>query len=119
MRHSFTISLISIGLLFSFPVLAQEKISSPADRCSKAKSDHLAAEHEWSSINADVSFFREELERFRNLRWEIKITLSVLDDALKMIKEKGSLTEAQRLTLNSRIPNNKGIINPDGPPQCR
>ena len=114
MRHSFTISLISIGLIFSFPVLAQEKISSPADRCSKARNDHLAAEQEWSSINADVSFFREELERFRNLRWEIKITLSVLNDALKMIKEKGTLTEAQRVTLNSRIPNNKGIINPEG-----
>jgi hypothetical protein len=103
-----------VVLAISSTALPQNKGPSPSDRCSKAKSDHLAAEHEWSSINADVSFFREELERLRNLRWEIKITLSVLDDALKMIKEKGSLTEAQRLTLNSRIPNNKGIINPEG-----
>jgi len=115
-RYKLTIAVILCIMVFvtSSPALSQEKVSPPGDRCSKAKSDHLAAEHEWSSINADVSFFREELERFRNLRWEIKITLSVLDDALKMIKEKGSLTETQRLTLNSRIPNNKGIINPEG-----
>ena len=108
-----TISCL-IVFAISSPTLSQEKMPASMDRCSKAKTDHLAAEHEWSSINADVSFFREELERLRNLRWEIKITLSVLNDALKMIKEKGTLTETQRLTLNSRIPNNKGIINPEG-----
>ena len=103
-----------VVLAISSTALPQNKGPSPSDRCSQVKSDYLATEQEWSSINADVSFIRDELERLRNLRWEIKITLSVLNDTLKIIKEKGSLTEAQRLTLNSRIPNNKGIINPEG-----
>jgi hypothetical protein len=108
-----TISCL-IVFAISSPTLSQEKMPASMDRCSKAKSEHLATEHEWSSLNADVGFIREDFERFRNLRWETKITLSVLDDALKIIKEKGSLIDAQRLTLNARIPNNRGTLNPDG-----
>ena len=114
MRKLEFIMAIVICLIISLPALSQEKISPSVERCSKVKSDHLATEHEWSSLNADVSFIREELERFRNFRWETKITLGVLDDALKIMKEMGTLTDAQRLTLNSSMPNNRGMMNPDG-----
>jgi hypothetical protein len=115
-RYKLTIAVI-LGIMVYVtpsPAFSQEKTSSPVDRCSKAKSDHVATENEWSSLNSEVSFIREEIERSRNLRWDTKITLSVLDDALKITKEKGSLNDAQRLTLNSRIPNGRGTINPDG-----
>jgi hypothetical protein len=114
MRKLEFIMAIVICLIISLPALSQEKISPSVERCSKVKSDHLAAEREWSSLNADVSFIREELERFRNFRWETKIILSVLDDALNIIREMGTLTDAQRLTLNSSMPNNRGMMNPDG-----
>ena len=113
MRHSFTISLISIGLIFSFPVLAQEKISSPADRCSQAKKNYVATEQEWASVNAEVGLMRGEIERLRDLRWEIKTTLSILSEALKIVKEKGNLNETQRASFNSRIPDQRGMVNPD------
>jgi hypothetical protein len=112
-KTKFIIAII-ICLILPLPALSQEKISPSSDRCSKAKSDHLATEREWSSLNTDISFIRDELERSRNFRWETKITLSVLDDALKIIKKTGTLTDAQKLTLNSRIPNDKGTINTDG-----
>jgi hypothetical protein len=112
-KTKFIIAII-ICLILPLPALSQEKISLSLDRCSKAKSDHLATEHEWSSLNTDISLIRDELERWRNFRWETKITLSVLEDALKIIKKTGTLTDTQKLTLNSRIPNNKGMINTDG-----
>ena len=71
-KTKFIIAII-MCLIVSLPALSQEKISPSADRCSKVKIDHLAAEQEWSSINADVSFIREELESLRNLRWGTKI----------------------------------------------
>jgi hypothetical protein len=108
-----TISFFVV-LTISSSVLSQERMASPMNRCDQVITDYISTEHEWSFINTDVRFFRDGLERLRNLRWETKITLSVLDDALKALKGKGSLTDAQRLTLNSRIPNNKGTINPDG-----
>jgi hypothetical protein len=40
--------------------------------------------------------------------------LSALEDALKITKKLGTLTDAQRVTLNSSLPNNRGMINPDG-----
>lgn len=115
-RYKLKIAVILGMMVFvtSSPAFSQEKTFSPMDRCSKAKSDHVATENEWSSLNSEVSFIREEIERSRNLRWDTKITLSVLDDALKITKEKGSLDETQRMNLNSRIPNGRGTINPDG-----
>jgi hypothetical protein len=108
------IMAIVICLIISLPALSQEKISPSVDRCSKAKTDHLATEHEWSSLNADVSFIRDELERLRNLRWETKITLAVLDEALVIMKEKESISDTQLMALNSRIASKKGTIHPDG-----
>lgn len=101
-------------LMISSAALPQDKESSYSGRCPQAKSNYLATEQEWSSINANVSFIRDEIERFRNFRWETKNILSVLEDALKIIKEMGTLTDAQRLTLNSSMPNNRGIMNLDG-----
>ena len=56
------------------------------DSCSKANAAYLATERDWSSINAEVGFMREELERLRSLRWEIKTTLNVLDDAMEDLR---------------------------------
>jgi len=33
-------------------------------------------------------FLRDELEKLRSLRWETKATLSVIEDAVKMVKQK-------------------------------
>jgi hypothetical protein len=109
-----TIISCLIAFVISSPVLAQERMASPVNRCDQAKRDYISIEQEWSIVNTDARFFRDELERLRSLRWEAKITLSVLEDALKITKEKGGMSHAQRISLNSRIPNNKGTMNPDG-----
>lgn len=117
MRRSRLIATIIsclIACATSSPVLSQEGMASSMNRCDQAKRDYISTEHGWSFINTDVRFFRDELERLRNLRWEAKITLAVLDEGLIIMKEKGGLSDAQQMTLNSRIPSKKGIINPDG-----
>ena len=108
-----TISFFVV-LAISSTALSQSKGPSPSDRCSQVKSDYLATEQEWSSINADVSFNRDELERLRNLRWETKITLAVLDEALVIMKERENISDTQLMALNSRIASKKGTIHPDG-----
>jgi hypothetical protein len=106
---------IVAGLIFLSPALSQEKRNpSPTDRCGHAKKDYIVTEREGSSMNADAKFLRDEMERLRNLRWKTKGTLCVLEDALEIIKEKGVFTRAQLMTLNSRIPNHRGTIHPDG-----
>lgn len=102
-----------VVLAISSTALPQNKGPSPSDRCSQVKSDYLATEQEWASVNAEVGLMRGEIERLRDLRWEIKTTLSVLSEALKLVKEKGSLNETQRASLNSRIHDQRGMVNPD------
>ncbi|HDH98413.1 MAG TPA: hypothetical protein ENF70_04715 [Deltaproteobacteria bacterium] len=104
-----------IAIFFLLPILsiASPSLSGEKDPCSQAKRDYLAAHQDWSSINAELSFMRGEIERLRGLRWELRIILSVVTDALKITKEKRSLTDAQRIALNARIPNNRGTIDPD------
>ena len=65
-------------------------------------------------MNADITFLRDELEKLRSLRWETKTTLSVIEDASKMLEKNSSLTDAQRMTLNARIPSGRGTIDPKG-----
>jgi len=107
--------LIFISFIFLSPTLSVGQGSTPSeDLCTQAKKNDIAAEKEWSSLNAEVGFMRGEFDRLRDLRWEIKTTLSVLNDALHMMNEKGSLSDVQRVNLNARIPNQRGSINPDG-----
>ena len=110
------ITAIMVVAFFTTPSLAlagEKDVHLSTDPCLQAKKSHIDAEQEWSSVNAEVKFMRGELERLRSLRWDIRITLAVLDDALELAKEKGSLSPAQRITLNSRIPKGLGGINPD------
>lgn len=106
-------SITMTFFLLAILSIASPSLSGEKDPCSQAKRDYLAAHQDWSSVNAELSFMRGEFERLRGLRWELKIILSVVTDALKITKEKGSLTDAQRIALNARIPNNRGTINPD------
>lgn len=106
-------SITVIFFLLAILSIASPALSGEKDPCSQAKRNYLAAHQDWSSINAELSFMRGEIERLRGLRWELKIILSVVTDALKITKEKRSLTNAQRIALNARIPNNRGTINPD------
>ncbi|MBW2119329.1 MAG: hypothetical protein JRH09_15600 [Deltaproteobacteria bacterium] len=111
-----TVASFLIGLIFIFlPALSSARDSTGASEvCLKAKKDFLASELAWSSMNAELGAMRQELERLRGLRWEVKITLVVLEDAEQILKDKGSLSSAQRMTLNSRIPGRRGVINPNG-----
>ena len=106
-------SITVIFFLLAILSIASPSLSGEKDPCSQAKRDYLAAHQDWSFVNAELSFMRGEIERLRGLRWELKIILSVVTDALKITKEKGSLTDAQRIALNARILNNRGTINPD------
>jgi len=103
-----------ITMLWMLVTLTIPPFGFPADLCNQAKKDFISAEKEWSSVNADITFLRDELEKLRSLRWETKATLSVIEDAVKMVKQKTSLTDAQRMTLNARIPSGRGTINPEG-----
>ncbi len=105
-----------IGFIFvSLPALSSARDSTGAsDGCLKAKKDFLASELAWSSMNAELGAMRQELERLRDLRWEVKITLFVLEDAEQLLEDKGGMSNAQRMTLNSRIPGRRGVINPNG-----
>ncbi len=88
--------------------------SSSAAACAQARKDYMAAEQQWSSLNAEVQYLRDQVEKLHSLRWDSKITLSVLEDASRIIKDGGGTSSCQRLTLNSRIPSTFGKINPDG-----
>jgi hypothetical protein len=100
--------------------LAVATITSPvfsgmkSDECSKAKWEYIDVEHDWSALNAEVGLMRQQLESLRGLRWETKVCVSVLDDAQEIINKKGSLTRADVMAFNARIPYYKGIINQDG-----
>ena len=104
--------ILGITMLWMVVTLTIPPLGFPSDLCNQAKKDFISAEKEWSSMNADITFLRDELERLRSLRWETKATLSVIEDALKMLGQKTPLTDAQRMTLNARIPSGKGTINP-------
>jgi hypothetical protein len=110
------IASIFIGFIFILlPALSWAQDGTAASEgCRKAKKDFLVSELAWSSINAELGAMRQELERLRDLRWEVKITLFVLEDAEQILKDKGDLSNAQRMTLNSRIPGRRGVINPNG-----
>lgn len=85
-----------------------------ANDCTQARKDYVTAQQDWSTMNAELGAMRQELEVARNLRWDIKATLAVLDDTLEILKKEKNLSDAQRITLNSRIPHNLGEIDPDG-----
>ena len=110
------IASLFIGFIFMLlPALSWARDSGgDSEGCLKAKEEFLASELAWSSINAELGAMRQELERLRDLRWEVKITLVVLEDAEQILRDKGSLSNAQRMTLNSRIPGRRGVINPNG-----
>ena len=108
-----SIFLTALILTSHSPMVSQSRAAS-ADPCSEAKNIYILTEKEWSSINADVGLTRVEIEKLRNLRWDIKTTLSVMDDAIHMMKQSKSLSPAQSLTLNARIPQKIGMIHPDG-----
>ena len=111
------VAVLSFFVAFNIsmpPSVSGQHKSSTVDTCVQAKKDYFSSEQKWSEVNTVVRFLRDELEQLRELRWDAKTTLSVLEDALKIIKDNGSLSPAQRITLNSRIPNNLGMINPDG-----
>jgi hypothetical protein len=106
--------ILGITMLFMVVTLTIPQPGFPSEACEQAKKDFISAENEWSSVNTDITFLRDELEKLRSLRWETKTTLSVIDDAAKMLERKSSLTDAQRMTLNSRIPSGRGTIDPKG-----
>jgi hypothetical protein len=112
--HVITSLVIGFIFILSPAFLWARDNTGASEECLKAKKDFLTSELAWSSMNAELGAMREELERLRDLRWEVKITLVVLEDAEQILKDKGSLSNAQRMTLNSRIPSRRGVINPNG-----
>jgi hypothetical protein len=112
--HVITSLVIGFIFILSPAFLWARDNTGASEECLKAKKDFLTSELAWSSMNAELGAMREELERLRDLRWEVKITLVVLEDAEQILKDKGSLSNAQRMTLNSRIPGRRGVINPNG-----
>lgn len=108
--------VLCFGFLIPTPTLsiAAEKRGTSGDRCAQAKADLASKEGAWSSANGAARFLRDELERLRDFRWGAKVVWNVLDDAIKIVDEKVSLTSAQRITLNSRIPMNLASLNEDG-----
>lgn len=107
------IIMSSLSIIMIPGLNGQEKSISNTD-CSKVKKEYLRLEQEWSEINAGIGFLRSEQEKLHGFRWDSKIALSVLNDALKIINETGKISSAQRMILNSRITNNLGTINIDG-----
>ena len=59
-----------------------------------------------------------DLERLRDLRWDTKVALSVLDEAIYILHEKGSLSSKDLAGLNARIADRSCRINPDGTFTC-
>ena len=106
--------ILGITMLWMVVTLTIPPLGFSADLCNQAKKDFVSAEKEWSSVNADITFLRDELEKLRSLRWETKTTLSVIEDASRLLKKNSSLTDAQRMTLNARIPSGRGTIDPKG-----
>jgi hypothetical protein len=106
--------ILGITMLWIVVTLTVPPPGFPSDACEQAKKDLISAEKEWSSVNADITFLRDELEKLRSLRWETKTTLSAIGDAREILQKNGHLTDAQRMTLNARIPSGRGIINPNG-----
>jgi hypothetical protein len=114
----FRITVMILGVLILLvvgsPSFAYSLGQSNSNLCTEVKEKYVSTEQEWSKLNANVSLMRDEMERLRDLRWDTKITLSVLDDARSIIDNSGRLSPAQRITLNSRIPESLGRMNPDG-----
>jgi hypothetical protein len=106
--------ILGITMFWMVVSLTIPPLSFPTDPCTQAKNDFVSAEKEWSSVNADITFLRDELEKLRSLRWETKTTLSVIEDASKILGKNSSLKDAQRMTLNARIPSGRGTIDPKG-----
>jgi hypothetical protein len=106
--------ILAIMMLWMVLTLTVPHPGFPSEACDQAKKDFVSAEKEWSSVNADITFLRDELEKLRSLRWETKTTLSVIEDASKMMKKSSSLTDAQRMTLNARILSGRGTIDAKG-----
>jgi len=106
--------ILGITMFWMVVSLTIPPLSFPTDLCTQAKNDFVSAEKEWSSVNADITFLRDELEKLRSLRWETKTTLSVIEDASKILGKNSSLKDAQRMTLNARIPSGRGTIDPKG-----
>ena len=73
----------------------------------------MDGEREWSSLNREVGFMQRDLERLRDLRWDTKVALSVLDEAIDSLHEKGSLSSKDLAGLNARIADRSCRINPD------
>ena len=106
--------IFGIAVLWIVVTLTIPPLGFSADLCNQAKKDFVSAEKKWSSVNADITFLRDELEKLRSLRWETKTTLSVIEDASRLLKKNSSLTDAQRMTLNARIPSGRGTIDSKG-----
>ena len=93
------------------PAFSGEQAAAP-ERCKNVRAAYLDAEERWSEVNAEVGLLRQDMASLRNLRWDIKVTVAVLKDALK-IQQDGPLSDVQRMTLNSRIPSRLGRIEED------
>jgi len=107
MKKSASILGIIIVLLIGTPALSEEKDAAATTMTTK---NYIATDQKWALVNANVSAIRMEMERLRNLRWDLKIILNVIEDGIEFIQKKTSLSSAQRMALNARIPLNRGRI---------
>ncbi|MBT6340056.1 MAG: hypothetical protein HOJ48_12250 [Desulfobacula sp.] len=107
MKKSISILGIIIVLLTGVPALSEE---NDATATTMATKNYIATDKKWAVVNANVSAIRMEMERLRNLRWDLKIILNVIENGVDFIQEKTSLSSAQRMALNARIPLNRGRI---------
>jgi len=54
--------LLRVAMLWMVVALTIPPSGFSADLCNQAKKDFVSAEKEWSSVNADITFLRDELE---------------------------------------------------------
>ncbi len=107
MKKSIHIIGIIIVLFIGTPALSEE---SDGTAITMATKNYITTDKKWALVNANVSALRMEMERLRSLRWDLKIILNVIGNGLEFIQKKTSLSSAQRMTLNARIPLNRGRI---------
>jgi len=60
---------LGITVLWMVVALTVPPPGFPSDACEQAKKNFITAEKEWSSVNADITILRDELEKLRGLRW--------------------------------------------------
>lgn len=107
MKKSASILGIIIVLFIGSPSFSEGNDGTATTMATK---NYITTDKKWALVNANVSAIRMEMERLRNLRWDLKIILNVIETGIEFIQEKTSLSSAQRMALNARIPLNRGRI---------